>query len=88
MLKLLSCRWENLTLGYTEADGDPILRKEIAKLYESVSEEHVTVMIPQEAISVASRSPSHFCIDSFNVQFKVSKFSCVFIVQSKWCNIL
>lgn len=33
--------WENLRLGYTEVPGHPLLRKEIAKLYQNVSENGV-----------------------------------------------
>ena len=44
-----------MSLGYTEADGDPVLRHEIANLYETVEAADVTVMIPQEAIMIAAR---------------------------------
>lgn len=33
--------WDNLCLGYTESPGLPILRKEIAKLYDSLECEHI-----------------------------------------------
>jgi len=36
-------RWENLTLGYTEVRGDPLLRAAIASLYEHVTTEDVIV---------------------------------------------
>jgi hypothetical protein len=44
-----------LSLGYTESDGHPALRKEIAGLYESVRPEEVLVLVPQEAIQIAAR---------------------------------
>ena len=53
--ELMRCRWENLALGYTEANGDPVLRAEIAALYETCDAEDITVMTPQEAIAIASR---------------------------------
>jgi aspartate/methionine/tyrosine aminotransferase len=39
------CRelWENLSLGYTESAGHPLLRREISDLYESVNEEETLV---------------------------------------------
>ena len=49
------CRWENLSLGYTESDGLPELRREVAGLYENVSPEQIIVMVPQEAIQIAAR---------------------------------
>jgi aspartate/methionine/tyrosine aminotransferase len=35
--------WEDLTLGYTEPQGHPLLREEIAALYETVPPEGVLV---------------------------------------------
>lgn len=45
--------WENLRLGYTESMGHPLLRAEIAKLYQSVSIENTLVVSPIEAIFLA-----------------------------------
>lgn len=43
--------WETLTLGYTEYAGHPVLREEIARLYDSVSSEDVyTFTGAEEAI--------------------------------------
>jgi aspartate/methionine/tyrosine aminotransferase len=43
--------WEDLTLGYTEADGSELLRTEVAKQYQRVGPDHVTVTIgAQEAL--------------------------------------
>lgn len=33
--------WDSLTLGYTESPGHPLLRKEIAHLYSSLTADHV-----------------------------------------------
>ena len=46
-------RWETLTLGYTESQGLPELRAEIAGLYEEVSADQVLVAAPEEAILLA-----------------------------------
>ena len=46
----LRLRWERLTLGYTESQGLPDLRAEIATLYERVDAEQVLVAAPEEAI--------------------------------------
>ena len=43
--------WENLRLGYTELRGSPLLRREIAKLYEQVDKSEVVVFAgAQEAL--------------------------------------
>lgn len=45
--------WENLTLGYTEYAGHPLLHKEIAQLYQSVQTDEIfTFAGAQEAIFV------------------------------------
>jgi hypothetical protein len=36
-------RWEQLTLGYTETSGHPLLRAEIGETYEALSPEDVLV---------------------------------------------
>lgn len=45
--------WDNLTLGYTESQGLPLLREEIAKLYHGVSADDVLVAAPEECIFLA-----------------------------------
>ncbi|QRN97912.1 aminotransferase class I/II-fold pyridoxal phosphate-dependent enzyme [Archangium violaceum] len=46
-------RWERLTLGYTETQGLPVLREEIARLYQGVSPEQVlTFAGAEEAVFV------------------------------------
>lgn len=45
--------WKNLRLGYTESLGHPLLRAEIAKLYQSVSVDNTLVVSPIEAIFLA-----------------------------------
>jgi aspartate/methionine/tyrosine aminotransferase len=49
----LITRWQNLRLGYTESQGSPELRTEIAGLYESVDAGEVLVAAPEEAIFLA-----------------------------------
>jgi aspartate/methionine/tyrosine aminotransferase len=46
----LRLRWDKLTLGYTESQGLPDLRAEIATQYERVSAEQILVAAPEEAI--------------------------------------
>ena len=47
--------WENLSLGYTEPQGHPLLREEIASLYETVPPEGVLVFSgAEEAIFALS----------------------------------
>ena len=40
--------WENLRLGYTESTGHPLLRAEIAELYEEIGPDHVLVFAGAE----------------------------------------
>lgn len=42
--------WEELTLGYTESWGHPLLRETIAELYTEVEAEDVLVVVPEEGI--------------------------------------
>jgi aspartate/methionine/tyrosine aminotransferase len=47
--------WDGLTLGYTEAPGHPLLRAEIASLYETIEPDEVlTFSGAEEAIYVAA----------------------------------
>lgn len=49
--------WDNLSLGYTESPGLPILRKEIARLYDSLEADHVlTTAGAEEGIYCAMHS--------------------------------
>jgi aspartate/methionine/tyrosine aminotransferase len=45
--------WERLTLGYTESQGLPLLRSEIASLYSGVSADEIVVAAPQELVLIA-----------------------------------
>ena len=45
--------WKDLRLGYAESQGLPLLRREIAALYEGLSADDVLVAVPEEAIFVA-----------------------------------
>ncbi|CAI82737.1 aminotransferase class I/II-fold pyridoxal phosphate-dependent enzyme [Dehalococcoides mccartyi] len=49
------CRslWQNLKLGYTYSDGYPLLRKEIAKLYEHITPSDILTTVPEEGIFIA-----------------------------------
>ena len=49
------CRrlWEALTLGYTESQGLPQLREEIAGLYDGVAAGDVLEVVPEEGILIA-----------------------------------
>ncbi|HVN54545.1 MAG TPA: aminotransferase class I/II-fold pyridoxal phosphate-dependent enzyme [Anaerolineaceae bacterium] len=48
--------WENLSLGYTESSGHPLLREEISRLYASLRPEDVLVMAPEEGIYIAMQT--------------------------------
>lgn len=45
--------WNVLNLGYTESQGHPELRSEIASLYQSVQPEQTMVCVPEEGIFIA-----------------------------------
>ncbi len=45
--------WDELRLGYTDSSGHPLLRREIANLYETVWPDDVLVTTPEEGIFVA-----------------------------------
>jgi aspartate/methionine/tyrosine aminotransferase len=45
-------RWDELRLGYTEAQGHPELRQEIARLYPNLSAEQVLLVTPEEGIFI------------------------------------
>ena len=44
---------KNLSLGYKESQGHPLLLQEIAKLYESITPQHVVEIVPEEGIFIA-----------------------------------
>ncbi|MBI5302996.1 MAG: aminotransferase class I/II-fold pyridoxal phosphate-dependent enzyme [Chloroflexi bacterium] len=45
--------WENLGLGYTETPGHPLLRAEVARMYETMTPDDVLIAAPEEAIFIA-----------------------------------
>jgi len=45
--------WENLALGYTESNGHPLLRQEVANLYRGITPEEVLIAAPEEGIFIA-----------------------------------
>lgn len=42
--------WHELKLGYTESWGHPLLREEIANMYQGVAREDVLTLVPEEGI--------------------------------------
>jgi aspartate/methionine/tyrosine aminotransferase len=48
--------WHGLKLSYTESQGHPLLREEIAGLYQHIRPEQVLVAAPEEAIFIAMHS--------------------------------
>lgn len=45
--------WDSLDLTYTESAGHPLLRQEIAQLYERIVSEDILVITPEEGIFIA-----------------------------------
>ncbi len=48
--------WQGLRLSYTESQGHPLLRDEVAKLYQHISPENVIIAAPEEAIFIAMQT--------------------------------
>jgi aspartate/methionine/tyrosine aminotransferase len=46
-------QWQGLNLGYTESQGHPLLRQEIALLHTSLTADDVLVVVPEEGIFLA-----------------------------------
>jgi len=45
--------WDDLTLGYTNNQGLPLLRSEIVKLYKNISSTNILITAPEEGIFIA-----------------------------------
>jgi aspartate/methionine/tyrosine aminotransferase len=45
--------WNKLKLSYTESQGHPLLRHEIAEIYETIKPEDVVVVSPEEGIFIS-----------------------------------
>ena len=48
--------WNRLKLGYTESQGHPALRVEVANLYQHISPDQVLIAAPEEAIFIAMQT--------------------------------
>ena len=48
--------WHGLKLGYTESQGHPLLRAEVAGLYEHIAADNVLIAAPEELIFVAMQT--------------------------------
>ena len=48
--------WRDLRLGYTESQGLPALRTEIARQYQTIAPDQVLVAVPEEAVFVAMQT--------------------------------
>jgi aspartate/methionine/tyrosine aminotransferase len=48
--------WRNLTLGYTESPGHPLLRQSIAGLYTGMDADDILVTVPEEGIFLAMQA--------------------------------
>jgi aspartate/methionine/tyrosine aminotransferase len=49
-------RWTEMRFGYTESQGHPLLRAEVARLYQSIGADQVMIAVPEEAIFVLMHS--------------------------------
>ena len=45
--------WRDLSLGYTESQGHPLLREEVARLYSGIAPDETLIAAPEELIFIA-----------------------------------
>jgi aspartate/methionine/tyrosine aminotransferase len=45
--------WRDLKLGYTESQGHPLLRQQIAATYQNIDSDQVLILAPEEGIFIA-----------------------------------
>ncbi len=48
--------WDELKLGYTESPGHPLLRAEVARLYQNITPDDVLIAVPEEAIFIVMQT--------------------------------
>ena len=48
--------WQGLRLSYTESQGHPLLRSEVARLYRHIPPENIIIAAPEEAIFIAMQT--------------------------------
>jgi aspartate/methionine/tyrosine aminotransferase len=48
--------WHELKLGYTESPGHPLLRAEVAGLYQNITPADVLIAVPEEAIFIVMQT--------------------------------
>ncbi|GAP20416.1 aminotransferase class I/II-fold pyridoxal phosphate-dependent enzyme [Leptolinea tardivitalis] len=48
--------WNNLKLGYTETQGNPLLRAEAARIYEHISPDNLLISAPEELIYITMQT--------------------------------
>lgn len=48
--------WQQLKLGYTESPGHPLLRAEVAGLYDHIRSDNVVIAAPEEAIFITMQT--------------------------------
>jgi aspartate/methionine/tyrosine aminotransferase len=48
--------WNELRLGYTESPGHPLLRAEVARLYQQITADDVLIAVPEEAVFIAMQT--------------------------------
>jgi len=51
--------WDDLRLSYTESQGHPLLRREVARLYTQIPAENVVIAAPEELIFIAMQTLLH-----------------------------
>ena len=60
LLKMASPRslalWQGLKLSYTENQGHPLLRAEVARLYKHITPENVLIAAPEEAVFISMQT--------------------------------
>ena len=53
--------WDNLSLGYTDSQGHPLLLREIATLYPGLGPDDIIEVMPNEGIYIAMKVLVDLC---------------------------
>lgn len=84
--------WEKLRLGYTESQGHPTLREEVAKLYPNITQDDVLIIAPEEGIFIAMNvlleANDHVVVTypSYQSLYEIARF--LGCEVSKWTSVI
>ncbi len=53
---ILASAYKEMSLGYTESQGHPVLREKISRMYDTVIPDEILTVVPEEGIYIAMRA--------------------------------